>query len=354
MSRRFDDDDKYSKAKSQNIRSHATPPPQKSRPDVPPPRFASQTSSPAQSLEASEMAQRVRSKLDAVASSLDSDEPSTNDLVKGSLDRLAFASTVNNVTQAFGSVGNDALDEVGSLAHKATEQVALFNAAQYAAKWMPVDTKLTMKPTYVKVAVQSAERIKFFENLEYESIVANHLEEKNAILAENAGLRGMLGLSEKSSENVAEIRETEDGVNRALLMSAVEEIKRLRARTTVLESEAARHRMKDSGFFGLGGGSSDGVDSKQMQKLTTELARLEEDNGRQRWMIGEKDKQIKETQAKVRFLSCKILLALYCVRRVPLWRLLVRSCEGFLTIPIRRTHPICPNTSARLFAHTKD
>ena len=35
-----------------------------------------------------------------------------------------------------------------------------------------------------------------------------------------------------------------------------------------------------------------------MTRLTTELARLEEDNGRQRWMIGEKDKQIKETQAK--------------------------------------------------------
>ena len=30
----------------------------------------------------------------------------------------------------------------------------------------------------------------------------------------------MLGLEETSSENVARIRETEDGVNRALLMSA--------------------------------------------------------------------------------------------------------------------------------------
>ena len=41
---------------------------------------------------------------------------------------------------------------------------------------------------------------------------------------------------------------------------------------------------------------------------------------------------------KVRFfvsLSRKILLALNCARRVPLWRFLVRSCEGFLTIPIR-------------------
>ena len=307
MSRRpggaFDPDDKYSKAKAQNVRSHATPPPVKSRGGVQGdvPRFASQQSSPAQSAETSEMAARVRSKLDAVADRLHGDEPhreSSADLVKGSLDRLAFASQVTHVTDALGSVGHDALDEVGSLASKATETVALFQAAQYASKWMPIDTHLTMKPTYVKVAAQSAERIKWYEDAAVETIVAAHADERDAILAENAGLRGMLGLEETSSENVALIRETEDGVNRALLMSAAEEIKRLRARVAVLESEAARRRVKDSGFFSFGGGESGGVDTQQMQRLTTELARLEEDNGRQRWMIGEKDKQIKETQAK--------------------------------------------------------
>ena len=305
MSRRpggaFDPDDKYSKAKAQNVRSHATPPPVKSRGGVQGdvPRFASQQSSPAQSAESSEMAARVRSKLDAVADRLHGDErESSADLVKGSLDRLAFASQVSQVTDAFGSVGHDALDEVGSLANKATETVALFQAAQYASKWMPIDTHLTMKPTYVKVAAQSAERIKWYEDAAFESIVAAHADERDAILAENAGLRGMLGLEETSSENVARIRETEDGVNRALLMSAAEEIKRLRARELVLEGEAARRRVKDSGFFSFGGGGADGVDTAQMTRLTTELARLEEDNGRQRWMIGEKDKQIKETQAK--------------------------------------------------------
>jgi hypothetical protein len=305
MSRRpggsFDPDDKYSKAKAQNVRSHATPPPVKSRGGVQGdvPRFASQHSSPAQSAESSEMAARVRSKLDAVSDRLHSDErESSADLVKGSLDRLAFASQVSQVTDAFGSVGHDALDEVGSLASKATETVALFQAAQYAAKWMPIDTHLTMKPTYVKVAAQSAERIKWYEDADFEKIVATHADERDAILAENAGLRGMLGLEETSSENVSEIRETEDGVNRALLLSAAEEIKRLRARVSVLEGEAARRRVKDSGFFSFGGGGADGVDTQQMARLTTELARLEEDNGRQRWMIGEKDKQIKETQAK--------------------------------------------------------
>ena len=42
---------------------------------------------------------------------------------------------MSNVQSAFGSIGGDALDEVGSLANKATETVAIFQAAQYAAKW---------------------------------------------------------------------------------------------------------------------------------------------------------------------------------------------------------------------------
>mgnify|MGYP006132026011 FL=1 len=43
------------------------------------------------------------------------------------------------------------------------------------------------------------------------------------------------------------------------------------------------------------------------------------------------------TMRYVAFLSRKILLALYCVRRAQVWRFLVRSCEGFLIIPIRST-----------------
>ena len=216
----------------------------------------------------------------------------------------------------------------------------------------------------MKVPAQTVERIKWHEDADVNMIVTQHAREKEMILAENAGLRAMMGLKEQSSEAVEAARETEDGVNRALLMSAAEEIKRLRARVTVLEGEAARHRIQSGGFFsGFGGGGSggaDGVDSKQVAKLTTELARLgasytlvpirprsrgerrslrtlpgaslrpslafnprpcclsaplltpfnsiptslcmerpsEEDNGRQKWMIGEKDKQIKEVQGK--------------------------------------------------------
>ena len=170
MSRRpggaFDPDDKYSKAKAQNVRSHATPPPVKSRGGVrerrSPLRVAAVLPRAVRGVERDGGARAL--ELDAVADRLHGDErESSADLVKGSLDRLAFASQVSQVTDAFGSVGHDALDEVGSLANKATETVALFQAAQYASKWMPIDTHLTMKPTYVKVAAQSAERIKWYE-----------------------------------------------------------------------------------------------------------------------------------------------------------------------------------------------
>jgi len=64
---------------------------------------------------------------------------------------------------------------------------------------MPIDTKLSMKPTYIKVPVQTVERIKFFDSERLNMIVAQHAEEKETILAENAGLRSMMGL-EGSSE----------------------------------------------------------------------------------------------------------------------------------------------------------
>lgn len=224
---------------------------------------------------------------------------SSHNAAQDAMDRLAFHAQVKGVSEAFGALGHDAAEDVGSLAHKAAELTAQFQASQYAAKWMPVETLLTMKPTYVKVPAQSVERIKFFERADLEALTRAHVEEKETVLAENAGLRSMLGLEERASEQVQELRETEDGVNRALLLSAVEEIKRLKTRVAVLEGEAARHRVHSSGFGFLGGGGGRGGDSDQMaQKLTKELARLEEDNGRQRWMIGEKDKQIKDTQAK--------------------------------------------------------
>ena len=319
MSRYDDDDDKYNKAKrgGRPAAFSAAKAPHSARGAGGPgssrgPASTSRsshdaTSSPAvfggfggNGDDADALAAKVRAKLDFVSTRASFDETETEaERVKASLDRLAFASQVKGVRSAFGAAINDAADEIDGLAHKAEETVAAFQAMQYAAKWMPVDTRLSMKPTYVKVPVQAVERIKFWEQEKLAMIASQHAEEKEKILAENAGLRAMMGLEEANSPAVEEMRETEDGVNRALLISAVEEIKQLRTRVAVLEGEAARNRVSSGGFGSFfGGGDSGGVDSAQMAKLTTELARLEEDNGRQKWMIGEKDKQIKEVQSK--------------------------------------------------------
>jgi hypothetical protein len=317
MSRRDDDDDKYNKAKrgGRPVAYSAAKAPSSARGGSSMggarggTSFSSSqsvSSSPAQfggfggDDDADALAAKVRAKLDFVSTRAGVDDEETEaERVKASLDRLAFASQVKGVRSAFGSAINDAASEIDGLASKAEETVASFQAMQYAAKWMPVDTRLSMKPTYVKVPVQAVERIKFWESEKLAMIVSQHAEEKEKILAENAGLRSMMGLEEANSPAVETMRETEDGVNRALLLSAVEEIKQLRTRITVLEGEAARSRISSSGFGSFfGGGNEGGVDSAQMSKLTTELARLEEDNGRQKWMIGEKDKQIKEVQGK--------------------------------------------------------
>ena len=245
---------------------------------------------------------RLAAKLDFLSAKVNFDgEEETQTKVHNALDRLSFATQVHNTADAFGQALTDAKEEVGEYASKAAESLARFQAAQYAAKWMPLETNVNLKPTYVKVPVSTVERLKFYEDENVRQIVAQHLIEKETILAENAGLRSLVpGLQDEvSSEQVANIRETEDGVNRALLLAAVEEIAKLKTRVTVLEGEAAKHRVTSAGF-GLIGVSSEhsGEIAEHARKLTTELARVEEDNGRQKWLIGEKDKEIETIKEK--------------------------------------------------------
>ena len=204
------------------------------------------------------------------------------------------------MTDAFSEALHDASDEVSTYASRAAETLARFRAAQFAMQFNPIESGLSMKPTYVKVPAQTVEELKFWENEDLRALKTKHLEEKQQILAENAGMRALLG-DEDFSEAIQGLRETEDGVNRALLLAAVEEITNLKTRVSVLETEAAKQKVSSSGYGGitsmLGGGGS-GVDAAQMQKLTRELARLEENNSRMTWMLGEKEKQIKEVRAK--------------------------------------------------------
>ena len=231
------------------------------------------------------------------------EEDDADDRVRGALDRLAFSNAMNQVTDAFGAVLDDATEEATQYANKASEALARFQASQYASQYLPIESAVSMRPTYVKVPAQTVEQLKFWESDDTRAMKMEHLREKQVILQENAGLRAMLG-EDAASESVQEVRETEDGVNRALLLAAVEEITNLKTRVAVLEAERAKAKVSSSGFgiggmFGGGGeGASGGVDQAQMQKMTREMARLEENNSRMTWMLGEKEKQIKETRAK--------------------------------------------------------
>ena len=246
---------------------------------------------------------RLAAKLDFLSARVNFDgEEETQTKVHNALDRLSFATQVHHTADAFGQALTDAKEEVGEYALKAAESVARFQATQYAAKWMPLETNVNLKPTYVKVPVSTVERLKFYEDENVRQIVAQHLIEKETILAENAGLRSLVpGLQDEvSSEQVANIRETEDGVNRALLLAAVEEIAKLKTRVTVLEGEAAKYRVTSAGFglIGVNASEHSGETAEHARKLTTELARVEEDNGRQKWLIGEKDKEIETIKGK--------------------------------------------------------
>ena len=311
----FDDaDDKYNKKKKGDHKAtrkplpvprfahHATPDAKRPKSAVFGAKKATTKSAQSSPQNAEFDSNRLAAKLDFLSAKVNFDgEEETQTKVHNALDRLSFATQVHNTADAFGQALTDAKEEVGEYASKATESLARFQAAQYAAKWMPVETNVNLKPTYVKVPVSTVERLKFYEDENVRQIVAQHLIEKETILAENAGLRSLVpGLQDEvSSEAVANIRETEDGVNRALLLAAVEEIAKLKTRVTVLEGEAAKHRVTSAGF-GLIGVSSEnsGEIAEHARKLTTELARVEEDNGRQKWLIGEKDKEIETIKAK--------------------------------------------------------
>ena len=295
-----DDDDKYAKA-SARATARASPPTHRPSAkmfddDDVVPRSASARATPARDGDGDGDDGGERRDARARPTRLDFDDEG----VRGALDRLAFSNQVAQVTDAFSEALHDASDEVSTYASRAAETLARFRAAQFAMQFNPIESGLSMKPTYVKVPAQTVEELKFWENEDLRALKTKHLEEKQQILAENAGMRALLG-DEDFSEAIQGLRETEDGVNRALLLAAVEEITNLKTRVSVLETEAAKQKVSSSGYGGitsmLGGGGS-GVDAAQMQKLTRELARLEENNSRMTWMLGEKEKQIKEVRAK--------------------------------------------------------
>jgi hypothetical protein len=274
-----DDDDKYNKKKAlpvpkfttrQTTTSSLTPDGKTRKERSMGGGLGGQSSKSAQNSPQNQFdSNRLAAKLDFLSARVNFDgEEETQTKVHNALDRLSFATQVHHTADAFGQALTDAKEEVGEYALKAAESVARFQATQYAAKWMPLETNVNLKPTYVKVPVSTVERLKFYED--------------------------------ENVRQVANIRETEDGVNRALLLAAVEEIAKLKTRVTVLEGEAAKHRVTSAGFglIGVNASEHSGEIAEHARKLTTELARVEEDNGRQKWLIGEKDKEIETIKGK--------------------------------------------------------
>ena len=223
-------------------------------------------------------------------------DPELNNKVKNSLDRLAFAAQTGAVKNALKDSVLDAVSETGGYLNLASEGVFKINAARYASQWTPTIDKLGLKQTYVKVSAEACDRIKFYEEGNLKKLVDAHTRERETVLSENAALRSMLkGYIpdlESSSKDVAEIKETEDGVNRALLMSAMEEITRLKTREQSLERDLATMRV------GKTFGAVTGADSSREGRLTHEVERLQEDNERKDWMIKEKQKEIDEVKGR--------------------------------------------------------
>jgi hypothetical protein len=88
---------------------------------------------------------------------------------------------------------------------------------------------------WVRVPAESAKRLRYFANGDLGALVAAHVRDKQAVLDENAVLRRLLaeaGVGPQASApqggKGAEVRRTDDGVNRILVLAAQAEIEALR------------------------------------------------------------------------------------------------------------------------------
>eukprot|EP00854_Cymbomonas_tetramitiformis_P019086 gene19086-22820_t len=216
--------------------------------------------------------------------------------VKNVMDKLAFNHQTKEVKSALWGFGTGLTQETEATMMKAQETLHLIAASKHAAKWVPSEVSFAVKATYIKVSTEAVNRLKFYEHNkallreamcavdgggalcereggaeraslaaggeeQVNELVMQHAVEKQQILDENQGLRQMLkpyiSDIEESSALVKDLRETEDGINRALLMSAHTEIVRLKE----------------------------------------EIVRLEEKSSRLQWMLGEKETEIEDLRS---------------------------------------------------------
>ena len=113
---------------------------------------------------------------------------------------------------------------------------------------------------WVRVPAESAKRLRYFQNGDLGALVAAHVRDKQAVLDENAALRRLLaeaGVGPASSASQggkgAEVRRTDDGVNRILVLAAQAEIEALRDELAHRVTGPRRSSGSASGV-GVGGG----------------------------------------------------------------------------------------------------
>ena len=203
---------------------------------------------------AERMAEKARAAANAAAAQATAAAKGTRDAV-GS---LAAEFETNMETSALGAPGGRSSTDGGS------------RPSVRSSSGRPPRAESPDGDHYVKLPVASAKKLKWYDDGDIAEVIAAHLREKMALSEEMERLRSELEkeigkdevkrrLSDEASvaktQAAERARQTEDGANRVLLLSAREEITRLRV---ALETGERRTVKGDAGKKKAGPGSEEG------------------------------------------------------------------------------------------------
>ncbi|KAK3260671.1 hypothetical protein CYMTET_30383 [Cymbomonas tetramitiformis] len=312
------DEEKYGKGKPPSLARNSAGPLERGRKPTPKAK-ETQAAKPAAPKKPEFNADNLKHKFDMLSRKAEGDDLKFDEnKVKNVMDKLAFNHQTKEVKSALWGFGTGLTQETEATMMKAQETLHLIAASKHAAKWVPSEVSFAVKATYIKVSTEAVNRLKFYEHnkaLLREAMCAvdgggalcereggaegrawrPHAVEKQQILDENQGLRQMLkpyiSDIEESSALVKDLRETEDGINRALLMSAHTEIVRLKSREVDLEKQLSSKSLAARGLAAAKG------DTKGENELKEEIVRLEEKSSRLQWMLGEKETEIEDLRS---------------------------------------------------------
>ena len=206
---------------------------------------------------AERMAEKARAAANAAAAQATAAAKGTRDAV-GS---LAAEFETNMETSALGAPGGRSSTDGGS------------RPSVRSSSGRPPRAESPDGDHYVKLPVASAKKLKWYDDGDIAEVIAAHLREKMALSEEMERLRSELEkeigkdevkrrLSDEASvaktQAAERARQTEDGANRVLLLSAREEITRLRVALETGERKTVKgDAVKKKAGLGSEGGSED-------------------------------------------------------------------------------------------------